>query len=249
MSKVRIVGTYQPERTPLHGADARSKIGFVLLMAVALLIAHSAISFAVCAVLFVVALILSKTTPLQLVPAIKPAGILLAILMVLGLIVPPGGFDGLGRGMLLTLRICLAVGFALVLASTTTHAQLVDAFARMLSPLKALGVPVGSVAQTLSTVMRLIPLLMEEHVRISAAQSARGAGLGKRGVMGGISAAGMMVSQMFSRLRSEARSVSAGMERRGFDGTPIMFDDHGMRVTDWLMLVVGIASIVVAVIL
>lgn len=249
MSKVRIIGTYQPARTLLHAVDARAKIGFVLLMAVALLIAHSAISFAVCAVLLVAALILSKTNPMQLAPAVKPAGILLAIFMMLGLIVPPGGIDGLAHGMLSALRIWLIVGFALVLASTTTHTQLADAFSKMLSPFKTLGMPVGSVAQALSTVMLLIPLLMEENVRISAAQNARGASLRTQGVIAGFSAARMMVAQMFSRLRADARSTAASMERRGFDGTQFQLDDHGMRVADWLMLAIGLAAIVVAVIL
>ena len=75
MAKVRVIGTYQPERTPLHGLDTRAKIGFLLLMTVAVFAAHSSLSLGICALLLVAALLLARITPMQLAAAMRPTGI------------------------------------------------------------------------------------------------------------------------------------------------------------------------------
>ena len=146
MAKVRVIGTYQPERTPLHGLDTRAKIGFLLLMTVAVFAAHSSLSLGICALLLAAALLLARITPMQLAAAMRPAGIVLAFALLTGTLCPaasgdiaigPIGLSGAGfvRGAVSVVRIALVVGFSLVVASTTTQTQLVDAFTQIFSPL------------------------------------------------------------------------------------------------------------------
>ena len=258
MAKVRIIGTYQPGRTPLHGVDARAKIGFVLLMTIALLAAHSTLSLAVCTAFFAVALLLSKTKPLQLAAARKPVGIVLALSVLVTMLCPaasadipigPLGISGAGivRGVLVTLRLCLIVGFVLVLDETTTQTQLSDAFVRMLLPLRKVGVNVEDAAVTLSSALRFIPVAVEEHERIAASQAARGACLQDKGIPARASAAFGMLKPLALRVFSNAEAVSQSMLRRGFDGFAASAGKHPMSIPDWLILAAAVAAIVIAI--
>lgn len=257
MAKVRIIGTYQPARTPLHSVDARAKIGFILLMTIALFAAHSAVSLAVCVVLFAVSLLLSRTSPLQLVAALKPAGIVLAFSMVANTFVPaasadiplgPLGLSGAGmvRGMTAVLRIGLLVGFALVLAATTTQTQLVDAFVSLLAPFKRIGLPVGDIAMSLSLALRFIPITVEEFGRISAAQAARGARLSDKSAIARIVGVRSVVTPLVVRLFSYADDIARSMARRGYDGSLGETDRRPLRIVDWLVLATGVAALVMA---
>lgn len=83
--------------------------------------------------------------------------------------------DGVVRGATAVLRIALLVGFALVVAQTTTAMQVADACVRVMRPLTRFGVPVASIGSALSLALRFIPIMREELARIRLAQRARGA--------------------------------------------------------------------------
>lgn len=258
MAKVRILGTYQPRRTPLHGLDARAKIGFVVLMTAAVFAAHSMASFAACAVLLVLALLLARVKPLQLAVALRPAGIVLAFALLASTLVPaaaadiplgPLGISGAGmvRGARSAARIVLLVGFVLIVASTTTQTQLVDAFTRIFSPLAALGLPVGDIAMSLSLALRFIPLAIDEFSRIAAAQAARGALLGKRGVIATVKRLASVVVPLTVRLFGYADDVAVALARRGYDGRVRDGGSRRMGRGGWLVLALGIAAVVAAI--
>lgn len=259
MAKVRILGTYQPKRTPLHSLDARAKIGFIVLMTVAVFAARSMVSFAVCIALLALALILARIKPLQLAIALRPAGMVLAFAMLANTLVPvasadiplgPLGFSGAGmiRGVFSVIRIALLAGFVLIMASTTTQTQLVDAFTRIFSPLAALGLPVGDIAMSLSLALRFIPLSIDEFDRISTAQAARGATLGKQGALAGVKRLSSVVVPLTVRLFSYADDVAIAMARRGYNGRIPDTGGRRMRLGGWLVLAAGVAAVVVAVV-
>lgn len=260
MAKVRIIGTYQPERTALHGVDARAKIAFLLLMTIASFVAHSARSFFLCGALFAAALLLARIKPLQLVAALKPAGIILVLSMAANAIVPAGSAfvalgplglsaAGLVRGVVAVLRIALLVGFALVIAATTTQTQIVDAFMALLAPLGPLGVPVGEIAMALSLALRFIPIAVEEFARITAAQAARGANLSSKGPLARIAQARSVVVPLVVRLFSYAEGVAHAMTRQGYDGSLVGEGVRRLRVADRLIIAAGIAAVIATVIL
>ena len=232
MGKVRIIGTYQPVRTALHGIDARAKIVFLLLAGIALIAAHSWPGCAVCALILLAALLLARIRPLQLAAAVKPCGVLIATLMVLCALIPPS-WAGLARGVNLAVRIIIFTAFVLVVNATTTPTQLVDAYGQLLSPLGRLGIKTVGIAVNLAWLTQLIPLTVEENMRIAAAQTARG----RRAPASVATALGNV-----ARARTDA--VQA-MERRGYTGAP----SARMRVSDWPAIAVGVAMVVLAVIL
>ena len=260
MAKVRVIGTYQPERTPLHGLDTRANIGFLLLMTVAVFAAHSSLSLGICALLLAAALLLARITPMQLAAAMRPAGIVLAFALLTGTLCPaasgdiaigPIGLSGAGfvRGAVSVVRIALVVGFSLVVASTTTQTQLVDAFTQIFSPLASFGIPVGDIAMSLSLALRFIPLTVDEFGRISAAQAARGARLGKQGAIATVKRLRSVVVPLTVRLFSYADDVANAMARRGYDGTLRDTGARPLRIGGWLTLAAGLAAAIVAVII
>lgn len=258
MAKVRILGTYQPKRTPLHGLDARAKIGFAVLMTAAVFAAHSMVSFAACAVLLAVALLLARIEPLQLAVALRPAGVMLAFALLASTLVPaasadiplgPLGISGAGmvRGARSVARIVLLVGFVLIVAATTTQTQLVDAFTRIFSPLGSFGLPVGDIAMSLSLALRFIPLATDEFSRIAAAQAARGALLGKRGAISAVKRLASVAVPLTVRLFGYADDVAIAMARRGYDGRIRGTGSPRMDAGGWLVLVLGVGAVVVAI--
>ena len=232
MSKVRIIGTYQPARTPLHGIDARAKIMFVLLAGIALVAVHSWAGFAVCVLILVAAMLLARVKPMQLAAAVRPCGILIGVLMVLCALIPPS-WSGLARGINLAARLIVFAGFVLLICATTTPTQLVDAYGQLLSPLGKLGIKTRGAAFTLAWLTELVPLTMEENMRISAAQASRGTKAP--------TTAATALANVVARRADTARAF----ERRGYTAPPAT----RMRISDMPAILVGIVMAVLAVIL
>ena len=69
----------------------------------------------------------------------------------------------------------MIIGTGIFLTYTTTPIQLTDGLEQLLSPLKALKVPVHEFAMMMTIALRFIPTIIEETEKIMAAQKARGA--------------------------------------------------------------------------
>ena len=232
MAKVRIIGSYQPERTPLHGVDARAKIAFLPLAGIAVIAAHSWIGFAVCLAALAIAMLLAGVRPMQLAAAVRPCGILIGILAVLCALIPPS-WAGILRGISLAVRIIIFTGFVLVVNATTTPTQLIDAYNLLLAPLARLVPDATGAAPALTWLTRLIPLVVDENARITAAQAVRGR------------QSPFSVATALAQVFSARGDAAAAMARRGYAGAAA----HRMRVADWLIVVAGVAMIVLSVIL
>ena len=71
--------------------------------------------------------------------------------------------------------ILLIVGSSILLTYTTSPISLTDGLESLLSPLKAIKVPVHTFAMMMSIALRFIPTLVEETEKIMNAQKSRGA--------------------------------------------------------------------------
>ena len=78
--------------------------------------------------------------------------------------------------------ISMIIGTGIFLTYTTTPIQLTDGIEHLLSPLKALHVPVHEFAMMMTIALRFIPTIIEETEKIMAAQKARGADFSPRGL-------------------------------------------------------------------
>ncbi len=167
--------------------DARVKIILLLLVCAGLFAVSSPLALSPWLAALVLCLAASRVSVRSLVRSMKPIVIVLLFVLVANVLVIDGHADislvgpagitlsGMARAGTAALRIVLLVGFALVVAATTTPMQIADACVRFLHPLAPLGVPVASVGSVLSLALRFIPLVHEELARIRLAQRARGA--------------------------------------------------------------------------
>lgn len=167
--------------------DARVKIILLLVVCVGLFAVSSPLALSPWLAALAVCLVASRVSVHSLARSMKPIVIVLLFVLVANVLVIDGHADislvgpvgitlsGMARAGAAVLRIVLLVGFALVVAATTTPVQIADACVRFLRPLAPLGVPVASVGSVLSLALRFIPLVHEELARIRLAQRARGA--------------------------------------------------------------------------
>ena len=186
MKTVPLMGSYVGASTPAARIDARVKIVLLLGVTVALFAAPGPLALALWCALLLLCARAARVGAASVARALKPAALVLAFVLCANLVtcdgsaalplVGPVGLSPAGamRGATTVVRIALLVGFALVVAASTTSTELADAFVRLLSPLGRLGVPVGQIGLALSVALRFLPIVGEEFERIRMAQRARG---------------------------------------------------------------------------
>lgn len=187
MPKVRRKTGNRSAESPVAGADARVKVVLLVVLSVAVFAARSWRGVALSAALLVGLLALSRVSGRDVARGVRPTAVVLAFaLLANALLATPGGvafsYEGALRGVLAVCRIVVVVGFALVVAATTSSPQVADAVGALIRPLGRLSLPVGDVSMATSVALRFIPVVSQELDRVSAAQRARGARLGEGGL-------------------------------------------------------------------
>lgn len=176
----------KPALNPVQAVDTRVKLTLLLALTVALFASAQPVTLALWAVLVCAVLRLAKIRLRFVLRSLRPLAILFAIVVVVNLVSLDGtadlmlaaplglSFAGAARAAWAMSRILVLVGAALAVSETSTPTQLADACVRLLKPLGRLGAPVGALGLVLSLALRFIPMAMEEVMRISMAQRARG---------------------------------------------------------------------------
>ncbi len=168
-------GRYRPGDSPVHRLDPRVKLGACALAAAAAFVPGSFWGGGG-AWPFLLAGIGAARLPLgPLARGVRPFGWLLALTVALHGLTEPGrvllavpgsggGFtaEGLARGAGVAAQLATAVGLSVLLAATTSPADLVWGLERLGSPLARLGVPVADFCTTLLLALRCFPLLHQE---------------------------------------------------------------------------------------
>ncbi len=180
-----MIGLYQPEDTPLHRFDARLKIAGMLVASILLLAVHQwagmVLALIIVAGLFHVARV--KTSSLK--AGMLPFSLVLMVMFATHAFTLSGAdfeligsfgltFSGAMRGALYVVRIGLLVALSLILTTTTSSAQLMDAFIWMTKPLRKTKIPIDDLVTTAHIALRFIPETGRELNRIVMSQRARG---------------------------------------------------------------------------
>ncbi len=184
------LGQYYPSSSVMHRLDPRMKIIIAIAYIVSSFLCKNTFSFAL---LFIsaFALILLSKIPIKIVlRSIKAIIFIMVFTAVLNVFWTKGGEDelllswafiniytsGIYNAVFIVVRIvAMIIGTSIFLTYTTTPIQLTDAIERLLSPLKAVHVPVHEFAMMMTIALRFIPTIIEETEKIMAAQKARGA--------------------------------------------------------------------------
>ncbi len=228
------LGQYFPGKSPLHRADPRTKILLSIAYMVMAFLSKNLLCYAFM-VLFTVGLVLMSRISLRIVlRGIKPIIFVLIFTMILNLLFSQGesGAEpilafwrikiyeaGIWRAVLMALRVVLlVVGAGILLTYTTTPIALTDGIESLLSPLKALRLPVHEFAMMMTIALRFIPTLIEETEKIMNAQKARGADFSNGNIFKRIRALIPILIPLFVSSFQRALDLATAMECRCYRG-------------------------------
>ena len=257
-----LLGQYRPLDSYLHRLDARAKLLPIMLVLVLALLTDSLLFYLLILLTLTVSLLCSGVRPSVLASNFKPILLLVAITFVYHVVFYRGESPELlsvwgwsireaavYRAFFFSMRLVVFVSMAFLMTLTNSPSELAEAVAKLLRPLRKIGVPVYDLAIILFIAIRFVPILFDEFVAIRNAQTIRG-----------VSFTGSLISRMkkityvilpvFVSAVGRADDLAVAMEARGYrTGKERTFYSHatfGWREV-WFMalstLGVGIAYV------
>ena len=170
-------GVYREGASFLHRFDPRLKLVLLLGLVACLFSASSPLRLLLVFVLWFAAASGCQGGLRDSLKVLKLMRWLLLFALLLHLFLTPGrtlfgsrwlSYDGLLRGLMIDGQLLLAIFLSLLLAWTTRPELLAWAFARLLSPLQVLRVPVQEAVSLLLLVLHFFPLIQAEVVGLKS---------------------------------------------------------------------------------
>ncbi len=180
-------GQYYPIDSPVHRADPRTKLLFLIVYITALFVTNNFYGLLVCFAVLVAMIVFSKVPVISVFRSVKGVLFLLIFTSLLNVFFHSGQtlivkfgiiniyLEGILFAVFLMFRLSFLVMGSAILTLTTTPMSLTDGLESLLKPLKYIRFPVHELALIMSIALRFIPTLMDETNRIMSAQKARGA--------------------------------------------------------------------------
>lgn len=219
------IGRYVSGNSALHRLDPRTKIIISIIYSIFALYCDSFLSMAVICVFTAAAAWMSKISFKYLVKGLKPMRWFLLFTVIVDIISVRGNviiqfgplnitYEGIRTAVIVALRFIFFVTGTSLLTLTTPPIALTDGFARLISPLKRIGVPSNDIAMIISITLKFIPNLADEAERIMKAQRARGADLSRGGLISRAKAMIPVTVPLFVSVLRRAEELSLAMESR-----------------------------------
>jgi len=247
-------GQYVPVESPVHGLDAKTKMGLVAAFTAAVFLVDGFWGLAAMAACVAGTLGLSRVPWRIALRGIKALTFLLSFTLVAHAVrwnpatvtllrIGPLGVDGQGLvdGVFFVLRVVLLVVGTSLLTLTTTPVQLTDGLERVMRPLEVVRFPAGEVAMMLTIALRFIPTTAQEAEKIIVAQTARGARFDEGGLVRRARAFVPVLVPLFVNLFRRAEDLAVAMESRCYRGGAgrTRLNASAMTGHDWLVLLLA----------
>ncbi|MEA2031816.1 MAG: energy-coupling factor transporter transmembrane component T [candidate division Zixibacteria bacterium] len=253
-----LLGQYRPHHSYLHRLDARAKMVPVTVILILALMTSSYLFYIVILSTLFVGLLQSGVTPAKLIGNFRPILILALITSLYHLVFSGVGtevlFKVFGFGITIgavemagfySLRLILFVSIAFLVTLTSSPSELADAFARILSPLHRLRIPVQDLALILFMAIRFIPVLYEEFITIRNAQIIRGVRF-SGSVFSRIKKTVCIIIPVFVSALQRADELALAIGARGYRGdvqrTSYSRMSFGLR--EWVFVTVATVAVV-----
>ena len=231
MLKDVTLGQFFPGNSILHKLDPRIKLILAVVYIVMIFLAKGVTAYAL-VFLFTAFLIGLSRIPIKtILKSIKPLLIVLIITALINIFWNGGTTplftvwritvyqEGVVRAVAMALRIIfLMAGTSVILTYTTSPIALTDAIERLLSPLRAIKVPVHEFAMMMTIALRFIPTLIEETEKIMNAQKARGADFSNGSLVQRAKALLPVLIPLFVSAFKRAGDLAIAMECRCYRG-------------------------------
>ncbi len=231
MLKDITLGQFFPGRSLLHRTDARFKILILIAFLVAVIGAKSLYAFVAVVAVTAAFVLLSRIPVKTVLGNLKPLIFILVFTGILNIFFYKGETlllqwkfitiykEGLIYAAFMMVRlVCLVCGSFVILTYTTSPLDMTDAIEKLLSPLKALRVPVHEFAMMMTIALRFIPTLIEETDKIMSAQKARGADMESGGLLQRAKALIPILIPLFVSAFRRADELAEAMECRLYHG-------------------------------
>ena len=223
------LGQYFPGTTVVHRMDPRAKLIFVVLFIIALFLADFLITYGIMLATLFFCIFLSKIRLRVILKGMKPVLIIIMVTALLNLFYTPGppivrfwvlsiSMEGVWAAFFMILRITMLITCTFLLTYTTSPILLTDGMEKLLSPLKAVKVPVHELSMMMSIALRFIPTLIEETDKIMSAQRARGADFDSGNLMQKAKALMPLLVPLFISAFRRADELAIAMEGRCYHG-------------------------------
>ncbi len=226
------LGQFFPGKSAIHRLDPRTKIILATLFIVSVFLANNPISFAFLAIITLTLIFISKISAKVILKGIKPIVFIVLFTAIINIFATKGDgtpllsfwvieiyLEGIARAVMMALRvILLIVGTSILLTYTTSPISLTDGLESLLSPLKAIKVPVHTFAMMMSIALRFIPTLIEETDKIMNAQKSRGADFSSGNLVQRGKALIPILVPLFVSSFKRAEELATAMECRCYRG-------------------------------
>ena len=258
------LGQFFPGFSVIHKLDPRTKIILSVLFIVAIFVANNVAAFLLLTLAVILTIALSRISFKVIFKGIKPIIFILIFTALLNLFLTLGEGEplvqfwvikiykeGIVRAFFMAYRvILLIVGTSILLTYTTSPISLTDGLESLLSPLKAIKVPVHLFAMMMSIALRFIPTLVEETEKIMNAQKSRGADFSSGGLIKRAKALIPILIPLFVSSFKRADELATAMECRCYRGdknrTKLVKLTFKARDFVWILVYVAVLASMVA---
>lgn len=219
------IGRYINTLSPLHRADARTKILAAVAYSVAVLAVKSYIGMGLVLIFTVTAAAASKIPAVYMLKGLKPLRLFMLFTFITVFFTGSGDpiwqwhifkitENGIHNSIMVTLRFIFFVCGTSLLTLTTPPIALTDGLARIMKPLKTVKAPVDDIVMIISVTLRFIPLFADEAERIMKAQRARGANFSGGGFIAKAKAIIPVTIPLFISVFRHADELALAMDSR-----------------------------------
>lgn len=215
------IGRYYHRNSPVHGLDPRAKLLALAFFIVSVFLVKSPWGFLVVALFIMGVIFLSHLSPKLILRGLRPMIWLFVSIMLLHILFAGGVFRptwaGFYNGLKVGCRFLLIVLGANVLTLTTVPLRLADGMARMLNPLRKIGLPVHQLPIMAVIILHFIPTLFADAEKLMMVQKARGVQL-KGNALGKLKALTPVLVPLLRSSFRQADELAMGMESRCYNG-------------------------------
>lgn len=248
------IGQYYSSNSIIHKLDPRVKIFFTLLYLIELFVFTDLASFIILSINFFTIIVLSKV-PIRNI--IGPIGLLVFIIFISSFnlfwingntLLQIGNLIITDKGVITTIFISIRLLYILMSSSlmmlTTTPDRLSDAIAELLKPLNKMHIPINEMAMITLIMLRFIPDLFEEAIKIKQAQISRGADFETKNIVQRVKNYFPLLTPLFVSSFRHSNELALAMEARGYYGDerktklkPLKYARIDYIAYSWLILI------------
>lgn len=239
-----VLGRYKENKTFIHNLNPVTKVISLLLFVLIIFINNKLLlSFFLLGFSLYLFYTL-RVTVYEYLTSIKNISYFLISLLVINLIFKVSLYDSL----VMIIEIILLINYSSIFTLTTKPTDITYGLEYVLSPLKALNIPVSKVSYSISFALRFIPIIYEQTIKIMRSQASRGMDYYNSNIKGKIESLKTMIIPMFILSIKRADVLSDALEIRNFNfNSRTYYSNNKMKIKDYLVILGHILLLVITI--